>query len=281
MIFREDKGENQLGLSGMSAKIINPKAIILRPLLNYPKQMLLNTLKQFGDFWVEDPSNINDKYARVRIRKYLYNIEYIKKNQLINKLYDNQKNRIQLESNLLSAIYESVKINAIGLIKINLILFNSYEKNVKMLMLRYLLKYASGDKHPVEIVKIDNLLQKIAGKIKVSLGGCIISIQKNYIKIFKEPNAVCDKMINFLNKKLWDGRFLSDNSNYYSLQKEDLIKILKNKEYKEFLKKYDINMVDIFSLPYIYHNKEISLNKDEKYNYFIVQSLLMSRFVAI
>ncbi len=42
---------------------------LLRPLLNFNKQELLSVTKKSYSSWIEDPSNKNDKFLRVRIRK--------------------------------------------------------------------------------------------------------------------------------------------------------------------------------------------------------------------
>lgn len=45
------------------------EASILRPLLDVPKARLVATLKAYGATWVEDPSNADERFERVRVRK--------------------------------------------------------------------------------------------------------------------------------------------------------------------------------------------------------------------
>ncbi len=57
------------GLSGMAQSVLyNRDCWILRPLLEVRKQALRDHLKQAGIGWLDDPSNLDRRYERVRIR---------------------------------------------------------------------------------------------------------------------------------------------------------------------------------------------------------------------
>jgi len=59
------------GLSSMRTRRTMPFGMLLRPLLGISKKRLLATLHGFGCTWREDPSNENNKFERVRLRKHL------------------------------------------------------------------------------------------------------------------------------------------------------------------------------------------------------------------
>ncbi len=59
------------GLSSMRAVRTMPFGVLMRPLLNVPKARLIATLKAFKCDWCDDPSNSNDAFERVRLRKAL------------------------------------------------------------------------------------------------------------------------------------------------------------------------------------------------------------------
>ncbi len=62
------------GLSSMSAVRMMPFGKLVRPLLSVPKERLIATLKAFRCEWCDDPSNTNDAFERVRLRKALSNL---------------------------------------------------------------------------------------------------------------------------------------------------------------------------------------------------------------
>ena len=69
------RGSGLNGLVSLDQKSKVAKINLLRPLLNFDKKDLIYISKYvFGSF-VEDPSNKNDKFKRVRIRNFLKQLE--------------------------------------------------------------------------------------------------------------------------------------------------------------------------------------------------------------
>jgi tRNA(Ile)-lysidine synthase len=67
--LRGERGSGEDGLAGMAAIVETPNLRILRPLLAVPKARLVAMLQRAGQGWIEDPSNRDPKYARVRVRR--------------------------------------------------------------------------------------------------------------------------------------------------------------------------------------------------------------------
>lgn len=66
--LREQAGSGPDGLAGMAATVELPQVRLLRPLLPVPRARLRAVLAGAGERWVEDPSNRNLAFARVRLR---------------------------------------------------------------------------------------------------------------------------------------------------------------------------------------------------------------------
>lgn len=74
VLLRLARGSGVYGLSGMSAtRDLGADVTLVRPFLDEPKQRLVDTVLEHGIDWVEDPSNQNDAFDRVRIRTFLGN----------------------------------------------------------------------------------------------------------------------------------------------------------------------------------------------------------------
>jgi tRNA(Ile)-lysidine synthase len=56
------------GLAGMAALVEAADLRVLRPLLDVPRARLAATLDAFGQEWIEDPSNRDQRFSRARIR---------------------------------------------------------------------------------------------------------------------------------------------------------------------------------------------------------------------
>jgi tRNA(Ile)-lysidine synthase TilS/MesJ len=87
MLLRESSGINLIGDSGMSAKIVLEKAILLRPLLNFIKNEILEFLISCKIDWIEDPSNKNIcEYLIKNYRNVIIYCNSQKEGKEINKL---------------------------------------------------------------------------------------------------------------------------------------------------------------------------------------------------
>ncbi len=282
MVLRENSGINLVGDSGMSAKLVLEKAILLRPLLNFTKNEIIEFLIDNKISWIEDPSNKNEKYERVKVRNYLNKVEVKEKQLLIQRLHYNYKKRKELEANLLSCYIKMVKINQFGLIKINIALFNIQDENIKILLLRNLICYSNGESYKVNIKKVKVLLSNLYKIKKYSLGKTIISVNKDNITIFKEPSH----SHNIIKNNRWDDRFLVENNNYEikTLSQDDKNILLQNKEFKKYFKNYEINMENIQSLPWCYkslNQKGWVNNKYVELILYLKNSLFMNEFINI
>ena len=140
------------------------KTFILRPLLNISKKELIYISKNTFNFYVDDPSNLDDKYTRVRVRKLIYKLEQEGLNFNKFKLLLDNLNK----SN--NAIDFYVKKNI--LINTNILI------QKKSLILNDMFF-----QQPDEIVfrSFIEVIQKIGGQDKYSRGKKVISLL-NYLK---------------------------------------------------------------------------------------------------
>jgi tRNA(Ile)-lysidine synthase len=57
------------GLAGMAALVEQREARLLRPLLSVPRARLTATLEAWAVAWIDDPSNLDSRFERARLRK--------------------------------------------------------------------------------------------------------------------------------------------------------------------------------------------------------------------
>jgi len=69
ILFRLTRGSGVSGLAGMSAQSRCGDVALLRPLLDLHKTTLVEICESSGHAFFSDPSNADDAYARVRLRK--------------------------------------------------------------------------------------------------------------------------------------------------------------------------------------------------------------------
>ena len=193
-LIRIVRGSGLNGLISFSknTKYKNQNLNIIRPLLNLEKKDLLYISSKVFNFFVKDPSNINEDYKRTRIRNLLYSLEKegldIKKLKLtINNLKDSDRSiKFYVDRNFKKNVVFFKKKNTY-ILNINFfdesheIIFRSLTKIIQKLGKKY---------YPVRGKSINELIKGIYKKsfTKVTLGGCFIERINETILISQESS---------------------------------------------------------------------------------------------
>ena len=69
IVMRAARASGPDGLAGMAALVEHRPARLLRPLLQVPRERLTATLAARGIAWIDDPSNEDRRFERVRVRQ--------------------------------------------------------------------------------------------------------------------------------------------------------------------------------------------------------------------
>ncbi|MCT4634807.1 MAG: tRNA lysidine(34) synthetase TilS [Rickettsiales bacterium] len=186
-IIRLDHGSGVYGLSGIPRIGEFNKIKIIRPLLNFTKQELQEFLVSQNIKWIEDPSNHNEKFTRVKIRNILKQYpEWIDKLATVSDNLSKTKDCIEYFLN--KSIKELVEVHS-DFVSIKQEGFNELPQEIRFRMLTKLLQEFSSNLKPARGERLENLLAKIkTGKeFKAStLSGCLISRKKDNIIITLE-----------------------------------------------------------------------------------------------
>ena len=163
---------------------------IVRPLLDLEKKDLTNISNEVFDFFVQDPSNKNKDFKRVRIRNLLQSLEKegLDKKKLlltINNLKDS-------DQSIKFYVNKNLKENMTFLKKKNIYILNqNFFDQSHEIIFRSLTKIIQriGKKYyPVRGKSINELIKRINVKAfqKITLGGCFIDRVNQTILISKE-----------------------------------------------------------------------------------------------
>ena len=188
--MRMVRGSGLKGLTSLDKKSNFNNFKLIRPLLDEKKENLIFLSKYVFNFYVKDPSNNDDKYLRIKVRKIMQEFE---KNGL-----DKKKMLITIK-NLKSSnevvnfyVKNNIKENTTFLKKGNkLILKNEFFNHSYEVIFRSLsdvLKLVSKRYYSVRGKKLDKFIYNIRNNnsFKVTLGGCIIERVNQTIMIKKE-----------------------------------------------------------------------------------------------
>ena len=184
------RGSGLKGLISLSKKSKIDKINLLRPLLYEKKQDLIFISKHVFGFYVKDPSNLNKKFQRIKIRKLIEELQkdgldkkkflktlsnlkhsddvvnyYVNYNLQKNTFFSSRNNKMILKKEFFQQPFE--------------VIFRSLSESIKFIGKKY---YSARGK------KIDKIIVDISDNrlSKATLGGCVIEKVNQTVIISKE-----------------------------------------------------------------------------------------------
>ena len=184
------RGSGLKGLVSLGKKTTIDNINLIRPLLEFKKKDLKFISSNTFNFFVEDPSNEEEKYTRIKIRKLLSQLD---NNGLSkDKLLLTMKNLKRSDQAILFYVKQNKKINSFfNIKKKEMILNKEFFNHPYEIVFRSLsdsLKLVGKMKNEVRGKKIDNIINNLRknNSLKETLGGCVIKKVNQSVIISKE-----------------------------------------------------------------------------------------------
>ena len=221
----------------------NKNFYLLRPLLNFNKQELLSVTKKSYSSWIEDPSNKNDKFLRVRIRKMQSKLqkEGFDPKRIIKTIENLNTAKDSLDFYIFKSEKKYLKFYKEGYAILNSSMFNNEAQEVIFRVIIKAIHFVSGEYYPPRSDSLKTLMKNLSTKSFKSstLGGCLIEKNKNIISFFREDRNVAVENLNKIKQKTnWDDRFLVYKN--FNNKEQFIVKKLGNNGI-EYLKKNKVN----------------------------------------
>lgn len=182
-ILRKIAGSNIQGLISMKEKTLFEGIQIIRPLLKFNKSELLDYNNKEGLITINDPSNLNDKYSRIVVRKYLRKNSNFRKNAIkdFNFIEANYKDYILMINQLFNTC--SLKISLRD-IELNLFKFFELDLDIQIKFIEIIYKFHQPAKPYLRYEKIKNSIIQIKKSVNgpIYLSKMKIKIDQNAIK---------------------------------------------------------------------------------------------------
>jgi len=184
--IRLSRGSGLTGLSPIKKKIKYKSIHFLRPFLSIRKDDLIKITKKYFKFYVKDPSNLNDKYLRSRVRKFrsFMENEGFKDNRLLSTLSNLEKARDALDyySDLSFKKFFKKKGSSISISKK---LFSEPKEIIYRSVSKFLTKNKNYPSRSKGIERLITDLMETNSK-KVTLGGYVFKNGPNFVKVSTE-----------------------------------------------------------------------------------------------
>tara|TARA_B100000902_G_scaffold314793_1_gene305644 strand:- start:803 stop:1837 length:1035 start_codon:yes stop_codon:yes gene_type:complete len=184
------RGSGLKGLVSLDHKTQIDGINLIRPLLNFNKKDLIFISNFIFGSYVEDPSNKDDKFKRIKIRNFLKQLEEqgLDKAKFLltikNLKFSDETIRFYVNKNLKENIIFSEKKKLVILKKS----FFNHSQEVIFRSLTEILKIIGKKYYPVRGKKIEYILQliKTNAQFKVTLGGCVVKKVNETVMLSKE-----------------------------------------------------------------------------------------------
>ncbi len=209
---RGQEGQQGRGLSGIAPMMLLPSRVkLLRPLLGVTRNALRDYLKEINQSWIEDPSNFDEAYERVRIRNTLGSDE--------NKISDlcqfaslSGQLRKSMADKASVILSEHVILGEGPLYLLPNFALNGVAPAVKKLILQVLIAIAGGAEYFASGKSTEQLLQDDQANHRITLGNCVIEQDGEHWKFYREKRNLPSIVVGPGDGVLWDGRYFIENS---------------------------------------------------------------------
>ncbi len=216
-LMRLARGSGLDGLTGMPAArrlVRGAECKLVRPLLGLPGARLVATLKSRGLKWIGDPSNEQDQFERVRLRKARGELEQL---GLTNERIALSAQRLERARSALDAATDELQSEANldvhdgALADFDAQAFFSAGEELRLRLLARLIAAFGGQDEPARLAKLEALEKRLAqpGFEGATLGGCIVSRYGNKICVVREPGRAALPELSLVpgHFATWDRRF--------------------------------------------------------------------------
>ncbi|MFM2390410.1 MAG: tRNA lysidine(34) synthetase TilS [Pseudomonadota bacterium] len=197
------------GLAGMRFRWRDHGIQWDRPLLNHSRAELRSYLRRHGVQWVDDPTNDDEAFTRIKARKALVALAPLGITIKSLKTTINHLSMVRdaLQETLQAVVAAHVTETA-GALQISYAEFRAMPREVQRRFLQAAIAWFSHDEYPPRMTKQDNLGQYMRAGWDATLNGCRFQSDGKIIRIAREAKAA--SKIEVPTTAPWDNRWHLD-----------------------------------------------------------------------
>jgi tRNA(Ile)-lysidine synthase len=213
VLLRLAAGSGVDGLSAMAAVVETPAVRLLRPLLGVPGARLKALLTGEERLWIEDPSNRDDRYARVRLRRVAPSLARagLPAERLAATARSLARSRMAMEEGVSALLARCCTVFPAGYAIVDPAILAREADEVSGRALARILLCIGGRAHGPRSEKLDRLHARLKGGeiTSATLGGCRILLRGRHLLVCREGRGKAHPMdVTPATRIVWDNRFL-------------------------------------------------------------------------
>ncbi|WP_439530298.1 tRNA lysidine(34) synthetase TilS [Pannonibacter sp.] len=212
---RLTRGSGVYGLAAMRPDVHDgPCGLrILRPLLSVPGARLRATLSAAGIAHSEDPSNEDQTFKRVRLRRLMAHLgsEGLDPERLLVTVQRMASAAEALDAWGSEVLKQNFSQHPAGPGWLDRSVLAALPAEVRMRLLQRVLGHIGGEAYPPRFERLERLdsVLSSSGTTRQTLAGCVIAAEPAYVGFWREPGRQPADSVNVQpgSSLLWDGRF--------------------------------------------------------------------------
>ncbi len=213
-LMRKERKFSTLGLAGIPTRNNRDNVQILRPLINIGKERLIKTCNKYKYKWIEDSSNKNHRFERIRIRNSITNFSKKEKSKIINDFNKCKKENYGIERKIGEFFVDNLKFQNFGEFLVDKQKFIDEPKSNQIEIMKKILVTCSGGVYPPRTRSITLMLKQIEKlkRLNFTINSCVIELNKKSIHFFREYQKIKreikkETIVRKGTPLLWDDRF--------------------------------------------------------------------------
>jgi tRNA(Ile)-lysidine synthase len=195
LILRLGRGSGLNGLAAMAPIVEDGPCRLLRPLLTVPSARLKATLTASGQDWIDDPSNRNAAFARVRVRgqKNQFAATGLTPQRLADTSRHLARARAALEHSVERVLVLSVALHPAGFALVDPRPLATAPEEIGLRALAAIVATVGGEEFPPRFDRLERAAAALFGGslgAGRTLGGCRVLPWRGRVLVLREPAAM-------------------------------------------------------------------------------------------
>lgn len=207
VLLRRQSQSGPDGLAAMAAIVELPGLRILRPLLGWPHAALTAFLEARGQNWLEDPSNQNPAFTRIRLRR---GLDEARAAALAAAAADSGRIRAGRDREIAQLLAQFVAVFPQGWASVAWGELHGVDDSLSQAVLARVLRTIGGGAYAPRgegLARLQRRLNDGALGGGATLGGCRVVPDKGRILVAREAGLCRDMPLDEPGLRHWDGRF--------------------------------------------------------------------------
>jgi len=212
LLLRLARGSGPDGLAAMAPAGLLDGVRVLRPLLHVPRARLEATVRMAGLTWIDDPSNEDQRYARVRMRHALAILaeEGLTPDRVAALARRLARVREVVDRVAADFMAAAIHFNPAGYARIDRVALAAQPEELRLRALSRTIETLRGQSAAPRLERIERLTEELFSRMPVArtLGGCRIIPEDRTLLILRESAAISEEVpLAPGGRARWDGRF--------------------------------------------------------------------------